>query len=224
MFWAKYLLNLTIFFSFNWRRRIKSFIFLSIILLQATTGCNPEKISTTPTSILTIYFKTENTMSPTISQTKSPTISPTRFLTITNVSSPTATIDYSHTIERHVYLTYTIDAEDNPKSYLDLDTMEIGNTPQSDLQFSVSRGEITIGITDPLNGARSKGMGKGNIKLTDCLVDLNLYSEHSSADTYKGSHICFISNKNQFFLLWIDNIIQQTYDAFTMSLLITAHN
>jgi hypothetical protein len=207
-------LNLVQVFSHIKVKKTGIIVLLEIILLQTTPGCNPGRVSPTPLST--------PTTSPMTTATITLTNSPTRFSTSTSTLSPTTTPDYSHTIEKRVILSFDIFAVDNNKSFLDLDKMGIGDTPQCDLQFSISKGTMIVGIMQPLNGALSKSMGRGNIKLDECRGDTGSYTEYHKADTFKGSHICFISNEDRYYLLYLENIVQQTH-IFTLYLLVTSY-
>jgi hypothetical protein len=175
--------------------------FLAIVLLQTTTGCNPEKSSP--------YLKISPTISPSITPTTSPTNTPTVFhmtfpTTISTPSlttSPTITPTTSNITQWYIELIYDKTATENPKSFLDLDAMEISASPQSDLQFRVGRGTTEYYWLDPINDARAKSMGAGNVDPSDCKDVLDSFDGAGIFAIFKGNHFCVISNKDRFFLL-----------------------
>jgi hypothetical protein len=195
---------------------------IALIIIRFTTGCNsiisplpptssPLHINTassTPTTTMIPYY------SPTIVPSKTPTNSPTMYPTIN-----TKTFRLN---EWYVDLIFNLAAKDNPKSYIDLDKMEIGDTPQSDLNYDVSGIYASL---FPMNGALAISMGATNIKLEKCIEVSNTVTKYIIPEVYSGNHICILSNKNQMFLLTIDGIsLPKHTSLYILRLLIKAEN
>ena len=188
-------------------------VFLAAIFLQCTTGCNPGSTSLSPIPPYTI--------SQTTAVMTTHTISPTKFPTDTPTLSPTSTPDYSRTIDNTVTLRYDIGVEENSKSFLDLDTMETGDTPQSDLHFAVTRGSMEWVLLGAINGAQKKERGYIKITLEDCFKEPDLDTP-AEPDAFIGNHLCIVSNKNRLFLIFIEDIIVKLNYA-SIDLLITTY-
>jgi hypothetical protein len=200
---------------------------LIIVLIQNITGCNPGKNSPTYTISPTVSTTVSHT--PTITLTASTTASPTTLLTITPTASatvsPTITYTTSYVTQWYVDLIYDLTTEENPKSFLDLDTMEIVEGPQSDIKFDVGVGNMVIFALFIINGARSKSMGAGNIDLATCRKQINLFDEDTRFEIYKGNHICVLSNRGRMFLLRDENVTYSSdWNIITLRFFIKADN
>jgi len=115
--------------------------------------------------------------------------------------------------------------EHNPRSFIDLDTIEIGESPQSDIHFFVGGGNTVIWGLILLNGARSKSMGAENIDLATCRTELNSFDEDVRFQLRTGNHICVFSNRNRFFLLRIEDGFYSASNAiYTLRLFIKTDN
>jgi hypothetical protein len=200
-------LTWTTIFSCNNLMKGRLIIILTIVLLQSTTSCNPGKgsLSTiiSPTTSPTISY----TITPTTIQSFTPLPSPTISPTFPSIPSPTKssalTLIHSNITQWYIKLIYDISAADNPKSFLDLDAMEIVESPQSDLQYVVGGGSMVVEGLLPLNGARAKSIGDGNVNLVDCKGS-EPFVEWDIPEIFTGNHICVISNENRLFLLRIE--------------------
>jgi hypothetical protein len=194
-----------------------------IIILQNATGCNSGAISFTSeqphllgnTSLPTFTATMIPYYSPTITPSITPTTSPTMYPTInTRISKKT---------EWYIDLTFDWWSPDNPKSFIDLDTMELGESTQSDLHYKVSAGSDLFPSLWPLNGALAISMGSSNIKLEDCIGISNLLSKYIIPEVFIGNHICMLSNKGRMFLIKLGNLtVTNNNSLYKLSLLIVA--
>ena len=196
------------------------FIILLISLNISLTGCT--SMYDTATTISSLTTITANT--PKLSITMTPRFNYTLTPSILQIS----TYDFSQTVEKRITLSYIIDdpsisptitSEKNTNDTLDLDTMVIENTSRSDIQFFVSVGTMRWFLLYAINGAQSESKGTGNITLEDC-IDKTVPTYQFKPDAFIGNHICYISNKNQLFLVYIENITD-TFELASITLLIT---
>jgi hypothetical protein len=160
----------------------------------------------------------------TITITKTPiTITTTNKFAFTSTftreytSSPTITSKYSYTRTDRVKLIYYFDRngpygddiEDNLEwSYLDLDSLTIGKSPESDLHFTTSLGSMLWYWLQAINGAKEWTKGKNEIGIKDC-NNKSIPNEEFESRTYEGNHMCVISNKSKLYLIVIDRLNAQ---------------
>jgi hypothetical protein len=214
-----HLLNLSRILTLNIVLKTGFAVFLVAILMQGTTGCNPGK---SPASQVPSYTAS-HTKTATISLTYSPTRNHPSTSTVSNTSTP----DFTHTIVSRVTLrfdfnnNYDFSAEDKLRTYLDLDSMESGDTPQSDLHFYATFGSSEWIWLEAINGATTRSRGPNKITLQDCYKEPDLATPVKS-DVYVGNYLCAVSNKNRIFVIFIENLIKKpTYDSII--LLITTY-
>jgi hypothetical protein len=96
--------------------------------------------------------------------------------------------------------------------------MEIDESSQSDIQFEVGGGTKEYYGLYPLNGARAKSMGAGNINLSNCRDVSESLEIFVILQIYKGNHFCVISNKDRLFLFRDEGVTRSTD-----SIVITIH-
>ena len=183
------------------------------ILLPYLAGCRSGMNNSFSTSTRTIANHTiTNAIVPMSSLSKTPSsiVTPlpttTHPITIasTNTLLPTVNVTYSIIKQWFVNLIFDKSVDDNQKSFLDLDTMQIGENPQSDLRFDVGGGTTEFFSLSFLNGAKAKSMGATNISLTDCKQQIVTINNVDILEIYTGNHVCVQSNLDRIFLLRIE--------------------
>ena len=108
--------------------------------------------------------------------------------------------------ESNIELSYDWRKGDDPKSFIDLDSMEIGESKESDLLFNVGGGTDLFVTLYPLNGALALSMGTEEISLSYCRDISDSFEKYSIPDVFVGNHICVLSNKSHIFLLRIEDL------------------
>jgi hypothetical protein len=211
----------------KWKKIITLFITAFIF-----SGCASNLHIDTQITILEIDTQTYK---PTETNSKTPTSTFTSTITSsftpTSTSTITLTPDYSRTITKQVRLIYYTgwdgstfthsDPRNDKTAYIDVDTMELGNTPKSDLYFNVSIGSMLWYWLNAINGAQEWSKGKIDVRLKDCYND-SLPNDELESDTYVGNHVCVISNNNRLFLVYIEHINFQ-YEYATIYLKVTTY-
>ena len=178
----------------------KKFVTLFVvIIIWNVQGCSSNSIM----FARTIPPLPSNTISTTFTATIIPYYSQTKTPTITPVTYPTINTQTFKMNKWSIDLFYDISAKDNPKSYIDLDTMEIGESLQSDLQYEVSGGSSLFHSLYPMNAALAKSMGSSDINLENCINDINSLDKYLIPELYSGNHICILSNKGKMFVIVI---------------------
>jgi hypothetical protein len=162
-------------------------------------------------------------------------ITSTSTVVVTDNNSPTCTVNYSNIVIDQVALIYHEYHREpsgpwydpiNHTAYLDLDTMEIGNTPQADLQFFTIIASTEWISLVPQNGAKLGFKGKEEITLSDCYMDPT-FGEQKYSNAFKGNHLCALSNNDKIFLLVVEDILDEPdpitlSPIYTLKLLITS--
>jgi hypothetical protein len=199
---------------------MKKTIIIGIVLVILQTACKTEKKiypTFTLQSIYTNTFSTTPTPTSTLSLIYTKILTNTPIFTRTFTHSPTITIDYSRTVTNRIKLIYYFDrygpyGDDIPEnlewSYLDLDTLTLGKTPQSDLHYSTSLGSMFWYWLNAINDAKEWTKGNIDIGLKDC-YNKSIPNEDYESRTYEGNHMCVVSNRNRLFLVYIDRLNAQ---------------
>jgi hypothetical protein len=107
--------------------------------------------------------------------------------------------------------------EYDPNAGIDLDTMELGISPATDLQMDVSKGSVGVFIElIPQNGAKGISMGAGSVSPADCQSSGDQLDTHSILDWSAGNQICFLTNRQRFVLL---RIMETEYPSYTLTVM-----
>jgi hypothetical protein len=197
---------------------------IMIFILRNAIGCNSGTISFTSESSTLLIDTSLPPFTTTMILYYSPTITPSITPTTSPTMYPTINTRTNRMTEWYVYLTFNWWSTDNPKSFIDLDTMELSESPQSDLRYKVSGGSDLFPSLTPLNGALARSMGSSNINLEECIEVSNLLTKYIISEVFYGNHICMLSNKGRMFLIKLDSLtVTNQNSLYKLALLIVAY-
>jgi hypothetical protein len=186
----------------NWKRLV---VLILLVVLSCSLIPNGATSTTTPTD--TPSQKPEFTETSTSSDTPKPipTETPTK-TPKTPTLTATITLTYAPA-EGFFELTYIVDANENPNSAIDLDTLEIRDDSPSDVILRISIGSAgAFNIIDYVNGAKGLEMGKVDIALSACRESISSFTDFDTWKVYAGYNICVLTNQDRFVLLTIQSV------------------